>query len=176
MSRMILPPPRGIKRTPTMVKLFDAYVPARTLFLVIAETLIIFSAMVAAVFLRFGADAELSAGLFEGDRRRGSLHDLPLLLRSLRLAGHQQPTRSCNAIDRGSRRRLPGSCRSLLPVPAPSVGTRNIPAGNHPRRFGFNRFTGTVFRLESVSAFRRFDYFAGRWTACALVGKGDTKS
>jgi len=49
-----------------MVKLFDAYVPARTLFLVIAETLIIFSAMVAAVFLRFGADAELALSYQQG--------------------------------------------------------------------------------------------------------------
>jgi len=49
-----------------MVKLFDAYVPARTLFLVIAETLIIFSAMVAAVFLRFGADAELTLSYQQG--------------------------------------------------------------------------------------------------------------
>ena len=49
-----------------MVKLFDAYVPARTLYLVIAETLIIFSAMVAAVFLRFGADAELTLSYQQG--------------------------------------------------------------------------------------------------------------
>src|SRR5260370_17051923 len=49
-----------------MVKLFDAYVPARTLFLVIAETLIIFSAMVAAVFLPFGADAELTLSYQQG--------------------------------------------------------------------------------------------------------------
>src|SRR5260370_10741336 len=65
-SRRICPPSRGIKRTPAMVKLFDAYVPARTLFLVIAETLIIFSAMVAAVFLRFGADAELTLSYQQG--------------------------------------------------------------------------------------------------------------
>src|SRR5260370_7883370 len=58
-SRRICPPSRGIKRTPAMVNLFDAYVPPRTLFLVTAETLFIFSTMVAAVSLRFGADPEL---------------------------------------------------------------------------------------------------------------------
>jgi sugar transferase (PEP-CTERM system associated) len=42
-----------------VIKLFDAYVPGRTVLLVVTETLIIFLAMVAAVFLRFGLDAEL---------------------------------------------------------------------------------------------------------------------
>lgn len=49
-----------------MVKLFDAYVPARTLFLAVAETLLIFAVMVAAVFLRFGTDAELTLTYQQG--------------------------------------------------------------------------------------------------------------
>src|SRR5260370_8023364 len=65
-SRRICPPSRGRKRVPAMVKVFDAYGPARTLFLVIEETLIIFSAMVAAFFLRFGADAELTLSYQQG--------------------------------------------------------------------------------------------------------------
>jgi sugar transferase (PEP-CTERM system associated) len=43
-----------------VVKLFDTYVPGRTLLLMISETLLVFSAMIAAVFLRFGTDAEFS--------------------------------------------------------------------------------------------------------------------
>lgn len=42
-----------------MIKLFDAYVPGRTLLLAVTELLIIFLALVAAVFLRFGMDGEL---------------------------------------------------------------------------------------------------------------------
>jgi len=49
-----------------MVKLFDAYIPVRTLFLAVAETCIIFLAMVSAVFLRFGADAELTLSYQRG--------------------------------------------------------------------------------------------------------------
>lgn len=49
-----------------MVKLFDAYIPARTLLLVIAEAIVVFFAMVAAVFLRFGMDAELAFGYEQG--------------------------------------------------------------------------------------------------------------
>jgi sugar transferase (PEP-CTERM system associated) len=49
-----------------MVKLFDAYIPARTLFLVLAESFLIFSTMVAAVFLRSGADAELTLTYQQG--------------------------------------------------------------------------------------------------------------
>src|SRR5260370_8364835 len=65
-SRRICPPSRGIKSAPALVWLFGAQAPARTLLLVIAETLIIFSAMVAAVFLRFGADAELTLSYQQG--------------------------------------------------------------------------------------------------------------
>ena len=49
-----------------MIRLFDAYFPARTLFLAIAESLLIFFAMVAAVFLRVGADAELTLSYQHG--------------------------------------------------------------------------------------------------------------
>lgn len=49
-----------------MVKLFDAYIPGRTLLLVLAETVFIFLAMVAAVFLRFGIDAELALSYQRG--------------------------------------------------------------------------------------------------------------
>lgn len=43
-----------------MVKLFDAYIPGRTLLLAVSETILVFCAMIAAVFLRFGIDADFS--------------------------------------------------------------------------------------------------------------------
>ncbi len=49
-----------------MIKFFDAYIPGRTLLLAVAETLIIFLAMVAAVFLRFGSDGELVLSYQQG--------------------------------------------------------------------------------------------------------------
>ena len=49
-----------------MIKLFDAYIPGRTLLLVIAEAIVVFAAMVAAVFLRFGIDAELALSYEQG--------------------------------------------------------------------------------------------------------------
>ncbi|MBZ5700342.1 MAG: TIGR03013 family PEP-CTERM/XrtA system glycosyltransferase [Acidobacteriia bacterium] len=49
-----------------MVKIFDAYVPLRTLLLAVSETMLVFCAMVAAVFLRFGVDAELTLSYQQG--------------------------------------------------------------------------------------------------------------
>lgn len=50
-----------------MVKIFDTYIPGRILLLVLTETIIIFSSMVAAVFLRFGSiDAELALSYQQG--------------------------------------------------------------------------------------------------------------
>lgn len=49
-----------------MVKLFDAYIPSRTLLLAATETCIIYLALVAAFFLRFGADAQLTLTYQQG--------------------------------------------------------------------------------------------------------------
>lgn len=49
-----------------VVKLLHAYFPTRKLLLVATETVLIFSAMIAAVFLRFGPDAELTLNYQEG--------------------------------------------------------------------------------------------------------------
>jgi sugar transferase (PEP-CTERM system associated) len=49
-----------------VIKLFDTYIPGRTLLLVVSEAVIIFAAMVAAMFLRMGVDAELALRYQQG--------------------------------------------------------------------------------------------------------------
>jgi sugar transferase (PEP-CTERM system associated) len=49
-----------------VIKLFDAYFPARTLLLALTESLLIFFAMILAVFLRFGPDADLTLNYQQG--------------------------------------------------------------------------------------------------------------
>lgn len=49
-----------------MIRLFDAYFPARTLFLAVTESLLIFFAMFLAVFVRFGPDADLALSYQQG--------------------------------------------------------------------------------------------------------------
>lgn len=61
-----------------MVKLFDAYIPGRILLLVVVEGVIVFLAMIAATFLRAGADASLTLSYQQGFLKVGIISALCL--------------------------------------------------------------------------------------------------